>query len=109
MLQQLDALYKQHDLVQKNQILHLFLLAVDREHTGKKIGANLVEATEILGKIKEYKGAISEVTGPVSQYIFIEKQNYDVIGAIKYQEFEFESKTVFQNIKDAESCKLVYK
>lgn len=109
LLEQLDASYKQQYQVKNNEILHLFLLAVDREHRGKKIANSLVEASEKLGKLKGYKGAIAEATGPISQYIFIEKQNYDVIGAIKYQEFEFEGKRVFQNIEDCESCKLVYK
>ena len=69
----------------------------------------IIHFGEKLGKMKGYKGAIAEVTEPISQYIVIEKQKYEVINTIKYQEFEFESKTVFQEIEDSESCKLVYK
>jgi len=108
-LEELDAAYKQQNKIQKNEILHLFMLAVSPEHSGKKIGSNLIEASETLGKIKGYKGAIAEVTSVASQYITIQKQNYEAIAAIQYREFEFEGKRVFQNIEEPQSCKLVYK
>ena len=108
----LDALgreYKDSHPCRKNELLHEFLMGVYSEYTGRSIGYNLVAANHLLGQLKGFRGAIAEVTGPVSQRIFVDKHHYQILDSINYKEFEFRGKAYFEEILDCESCQLVHK
>jgi hypothetical protein len=50
--------------------LHLFMIAVDHRHKGRKVAHNLVRACLQNGARKGYHTAVTEATGVISQHIF---------------------------------------
>ncbi len=108
LLEQLDDNYKKQHPVQENEILHIFMSGVYKEYLGQKISTTLKQAAHAMGKIKKYKGAIAEATGPFSQKINA-NLGYELVDAIKYTDFEFNGKKTFAEITDCQSCQLLYK
>lgn len=78
---------------------HLFLLGVDPAHRGKKIGKNLVIASEVLAKELGFKYVQVEATSPLTQPI-CERLNYDNLGNLPYQHYTFNGEKPYQHITD---------
>lgn len=109
LLNTLDSHYKSSHLIFPNELLHEFMMGVYPEHKGRNIGYNLLKASHILGRMKGFKGAIAEVTGPISQRIFVDKHHYQVLKEIKYHQFKFHGNACFKGIGEYAACQLVYK
>ena len=109
LLSNLDDNYKRTHPPLSNELLHTFMMGVYPEYQGRKIGYHLVEANNQLGRMKGFKATIAEVTGPISQRIFIDQHHYQIVDAIKYKDFRFQGKCCFEGISDCDSCQLVYK
>ena len=109
LLDKLNSFYTSTHLSYRNGLLHEFMMGVHSECKGRNIGSNLIMASHTLGRMQGFKGAIAEVTGPISQRIFIDKHHYQVLEEMKYCEFEYKGNPCFENIPDGATCKLVYK
>ena len=109
LLDTLDRSYRSQHLSFPNEILHEFMMSVYPDHKGRSIGYNLVAASHALGRKKGFKSAIAEVTGPISQSVFIDKHEYQVLEEIAYNNFEFDCRLCFAGITDSTHCKLVHK
>ncbi len=108
LLDTLDSIYRITHHTHQNE-LYEFMMGVYPEYKGRNIGYNLLKVSHMLGRMKGFTGAIAEVTGPISQRIFIEKHNYHVLEEIEYKRFNFHGRTCFEGIADCATCKLVYK
>ncbi|MDO1447296.1 GNAT family N-acetyltransferase [Rhodocytophaga aerolata] len=109
MLGTLDERYKEHHSVKQGEIYHQFMLGVLSTYAGKGIGHRLTIESERLAKAKRYKAIMCEVTGPVSQHIFLNQLGYKEVDAIAYHDFVYEGQHIFKHITACESCKLIYK
>jgi ribosomal protein S18 acetylase RimI-like enzyme len=109
MLGTLDERYKEHHPVKPGEIYHQFMLGVLGSYAGKGIGHQLTVESERLARNKGYKAIMCEVTGPVSQHIFLNQLGYKEVDAIAYHDFVYEGKQVFRDITACGSCKLIYK
>jgi ribosomal protein S18 acetylase RimI-like enzyme len=98
-LDELDAQYKQGRILPKGEYLHLFLLAVDLQQSGKNIAKNLVQTCLKNGVRKGYTTGVVEATGVVSQHIFRKFGFVDRFEA-PYKTFTFQDKPIFESIKD---------
>lgn len=90
-------------------MFHVYILAVDSDYKKQHIGDLLVQEAEKLAREGNFKQSIAEVTGPVSQHIFIDKCDYQEIGRVNYKEYSFNGDKVFENIDSCEACLLVRK
>lgn len=70
LLGQLDAQYRDGRTFVPGEYLHLFLLGVAEEFTGRSIGQHLVNTCLDNGVAKGYRLAVTEATNRVSQHIF---------------------------------------
>ena len=109
LLEELDKKYINKYPVAKNDLLHGFMVGVDKRYGGKSIGYHLVDVNNALGNVKGFRAAIAEATGPVSQHILIDKHHYEILEAIPYNAFRYQQRLVFNGIISCESCQLVYK
>ena len=89
MLERLDDKYKERHSVSRNEILHIFMSGVYKKYIGRQISGIMKQAGHNIARMKKYKGAISEATGPFSQKIN-RGLGYKLIDSINYKEFEFE-------------------
>lgn len=107
-LDELDSQYKHGRVLPKGDYLHLLLLAVDPQQSGKNIAKNLVQTCLENGIKKGYKTGIVEATGVVSQHIFRKFGFVDCFEA-PYKKFTFQGKPVFESIKNHHSIILMDK
>lgn len=98
-LDKLDNQYKLGRILPKGEYLHLILLAVDHQQTGKNVAKNLLQTCLDNGIRKGYKTGIVEATGVVSQHIF-RKFGFVDCFETPYKAFTFQGKQVFDSIKD---------
>lgn len=97
-LAELDTRYKQGKDLSAGEYLHLFLLAVDRQHTGKRVAQNLVKTCLENGIAKGYTTGVVEASGVVSQHIFRQFGFLDRVET-PYKTFTFQGKRVFESIE----------
>lgn len=104
-----DYIYKNN--VDKNEVMHEFLLGVYPEWQGRHIGENLIICSMIQGRVMNYRGAIAEIGNPVTMHMHEETRGFYVVGDVKYKDFVYDHSKVFKDIitDDNKSCKLVYK
>ena len=57
----------------------------------------------------QFKEILAEVTGPVSQHIFMDQCKYGEVERINYKDYVYEGKKVFKDIDCCEACILVTK
>jgi ribosomal protein S18 acetylase RimI-like enzyme len=109
LLSELDEKYKEEKNVQRGQLLHMFMGGVYKEFAGSGIAFGMTNFIEGYAKSKGFIGAVGEVTGPISQHVYIKQLGYTEISSINYSTFLFEGEKVFRNITECESCKLIVK
>jgi hypothetical protein len=109
LLKQLDDEYKKSHKVEKWQILRLVMAGVSEHYEGRGIVTKLIEENLKLAKLKNFSGAIAEVTGLASQHITRDKLGFKEKFAIEYKSFTYKGKNVFKNIKTPQRCILIEK
>ena len=108
MLQALDEQFRSGRTISAGEYLHLFMLGVDRQFAGRKIGQGLVETCLKNGFRKGYRWALTEATGKVSQNVF-RKQGFVDRFSVSYRDFLYENKVVFASIQEHENAILMDK
>ena len=108
MLDILDEQFRGERTISPGECLHLFMLAVDGQFTGRGIGQGLLQACINNGVRKGYRLAVTEATGKVSQYIF-RKDGFAERFSVSYGDFMYEDKAVFASIRDDEKAILMEK
>ena len=88
---------------------HIYLLAVDSSYKKRDIGLNLVKAADKTAREHNFKKMLAEVTGPVSQHIFLDQCDYGEVARVNYKDFVYEGEKVFKDIDSCEACILVRK
>ena len=108
MLENLDEQYRRGKTISAGEYLHLFMLGVDGEFAGCGIGQGLVKACLDNGIRKDYRTAVTEATGIVSQRVF-RKQGFVDRFSVSYRDFTHEGKFVFGSIQGHENAILMDK
>lgn len=108
MLETLDEQFRKGRTISAGDYLHLFMLAVDEQFAGRKIGQGLVEACLENGLRKGYRKALTEATGRVSQHVF-RKLGFVDRFSVSYQDFRYEDQVVFASIQGHENAILMDK
>jgi len=98
-LGQLTVEYFAGKAVRSGEILHLFLLGVDRGSTGNGVAQQLVTACLENGKRKGYRLAVTEATNRISQHIF-RKQGFVERVWRSYRDHRYEGQAAFISIAD---------
>ncbi len=109
LLESLGTCYKTEHSVNPGELYHLFMGGVYKEFAGSGVASQMSFFIEKLGKEKGYNGAIGEVTGPISQHVYINQLGYQPLYHIRYSDFLYEGKRIFKNITACEKCILIYK
>lgn len=94
-----------------DELFHLYILAVDGDYGGQGVGYQLADFTTRLAKEKGFKRICSEVTGPISQHITLNKVGFREIARVNYHDFIYQGKKVFADIDttEVEGCLMVLK
>ena len=100
LLNTLDEHYKQAKSIHFGEYLHLFMVAVKRSYSGRKVAQNLIHACLENGIKKGYKFAVSETTGLISQHIFKNDFHFVERNKIRYEAFTFEGTQPFKSIEN---------
>jgi len=108
MLETLDEQFRKGRTVSAGEYLHLFMLAVDEQFAGRRIGQGLVEACLENGFRKGYRRALTEATGRVSQHVF-RKLGFVDRFSVSYRGFRYEDQVAFASIQGHESAILMDK
>ena len=109
LVDELDAKAPELRTLPKGDTFHLYLLAVDSDYKKRDIGLNLVKAADKTARDGNFKNMLAEVTGPVSQHIFMDQCDYSEIARINYKDYVYEGEKVFKDIDSCEACILVRK
>jgi len=99
LLGELDEQYKKGRTLRLGGYLHLFMIAVDHRHKGRKVAQNLVRACLENGARKGYHTAVTEATGVISQHIFRSRFGFRDRLEIPYKTFVYEGRPVFASIE----------
>ena len=81
------------------EVLHLYLLAVDRTFTRRGIARRLVEASMANGARRGYRSAITEATNQASQELF-RTLGFRERATVRYADHRHEGNAVFTSIAD---------
>lgn len=108
-LNRLDQQYVRTRTIRRGQYLHLSLLAVAHQHTGRAVAQNVVRLCLENGRQKGYRSAVTEATSLVSQHIFQETHGFVARHEILYQTFRYRGKRPFASIKEHPSVILMDK
>lgn len=99
LLDQIDAEYRAEKTIEPGQYLHLFLLGVAEQFTGRKIGRHLVEVCLANGATLGYAVAVTEATNPVSQHIF-GQLGFQKRAERSYVDYRLDGRPVFASIAE---------
>ncbi len=108
-LNALDRQYIQTRTIRRGEYVHLNLLAVARQHTGRAVAQNVVRLCLENGIRKGYRTAVTEATGLVSQHLFRETHGFVARHEISYQTFIYQGRRPFASIKKHPSVILMDK
>jgi ribosomal protein S18 acetylase RimI-like enzyme len=98
LLGELDEQYKHGTSLFPGRYLHLFMIAVNHQHSGRRVAQNLVRACLENGLRKGYHTAVTEATGVISQHIF-RKFGFVDRRETPYNTFEYRGRRVFAPIE----------
>jgi hypothetical protein len=99
LLGELDEHYKQGRSVRLGEYLHLFMIAVNHQHNGRKVAHNLIQSCLENGIRKGYRTAVTEATGVISQHIFRDKFGFVNRVEVPYKTFVYQGRRVFDSIE----------
>jgi ribosomal protein S18 acetylase RimI-like enzyme len=94
----LDDPYREGKAILPGRYLHLFMIGVAREFTGRDVGQNLLACCLENGVRRGYVMAVTEATGTVSQSIF-RQAGFTERRRVEYTDYVFEGHRVFQGIE----------
>jgi len=97
-LNALDQQYMKTRTIIFGEYLHLFMLAVADQYSGRQVAQNLVEVCLENGIKKGYEVAVTEATGLISQHIFRSKSGFVERYEIQYKSFVYQDKKPFESI-----------
>jgi len=106
MLELLDEQFRNGRTISLGEYLHLFMLGVDAQFSGRGVGQGLVKTCLENGCRKRYRMAITEATGKVSQHIF-RKNGFVDRFSVSYVDYKYENEPVFASIRDHEKAILM--
>lgn len=109
LLDQLDGEYQKYHKVNRNEVYHSLILAIDANYRNKGIPALFHDSCVKMAREHGFKTMLAELTGPISTYVVVGKFGFKKLHGIKYTDFSFNGSYPFKNIKDAEYCYLAYK
>ncbi|NQZ10992.1 MAG: hypothetical protein HRT35_27885 [Algicola sp.] len=109
LVDKLDETLPSLKTLKPGEMFHVYILAVDSDYCKQDIGLNLVKQAEVVARSGHFKQMIAEVTGAISQHIFIDNCGHQEVGRINYSDFEYHGSKVFETIDSAEACLLVRK
>lgn len=109
LLNRLEEEYKKNRMVDKGEVLHLFMGGVSQHYEGRNITTTLIEENLKLAKMKNFSYAIGEETGKVVFHITRDKLGFNEKNSIQYKSFTYKGEKVFENIETSASCILVEK
>ena len=99
LLDGLSEPYKQRKKFSYGDCLHVFMIAVLNNATGKDIAQEMINQSMINAREKGYTQASTEATGVISQYIFKEKYGFEKLEETLYHDFLFEGEHIFRKIE----------
>lgn len=99
LLGQIDAEYRAERTIEPGRYLHLFLLGVAEEFTGRKIGQHLVAVCLANGAERGYTAAVTEATHPVSQHIF-RLHGFQTRAVRSYGDYRLDGMPIFASISE---------
>ena len=99
LLGELDRDYRASHSFHAGEVLHLYLLGVDRRFSGRGVGHQLVAACLANGATRHYRRAVTEATSPTSQHIF-RKQGFVEKVRRSYRDHRFGGQAVFASIAE---------
>ncbi len=105
-LEELDQQYRKAHRLNPGEVLHLLMVAIAPDSGGKGVASMLLTLTLEHGKQKGYVKAVGEATGKVSQHIF-RKHGFVERFHIRYGDFLYEGKPVFNSISEHEALILM--
>lgn len=106
MLDALDEQFREGKTISFGKYLHLFMLGVERQFTGRGVGQELIKACLDNGSRRGYRTALAEATGKVSQHIF-RKNGFADRFSVGYSNFKYENRLVFASIREHEEATLM--
>jgi hypothetical protein len=76
---------------------------------GQGIIHQMTQKAEELARKHGFIGAVGEVTGPISQHVYLNHLGYQEVDAVSYHAYTYEGEHIFRNVSACTSCKLIYK
>ena len=109
LVDELDELAIEIKDAARNDVFHLYILAVNENYCNQGIGHALSEATYQVARQNGFKRICSEVTGPISQHITLNKVGFKEIARVNYHDFSYNGVRVFDSIpnSEVEGCLMV--
>ena len=108
MLDRLDAQFRAETPSSPGHCIHLFMLAVEKRFAGRGIGSSLVQACIDNAREKDYRSAVTEATGRVSQHIF-RKNGFTDRFTTSYADFLYDGHAPFASIRHHGAAILLYR
>lgn len=109
MLDTLGGLYRAKHTVKPGEIYHLFMGGVYPQYAGSGVAKSISTYIEDMAREKGYQKAIGEVTGPISQHVYINQLGYTPLHQVAYKDFLFEEQPIFEEITTCTGCILIAK
>ena len=106
LLDSLDSQYRASRRITAATHLHLFMLGVAHNASGRGIAHQLISTCLTNGKTRGYRHAVTEATGSASQHVFRKLGFRDVLSA-SYKDFLFNGQAVFSSIAEPEATILM--
>jgi hypothetical protein len=104
-----DKYFQEHGQVECQKFVHESMVATDRRATGRGVAQGLLRASAANGSRRGYAGAVAELTGPISQHVFIKKHGYHPVATMPYRSFKFAGVEPFSSIGSVDGCVLAVK
>ena len=95
--------------IPSQRCIHLKMLGVNAHVQNQGVANKLLLATFEHAKNKGYDYALVEATSAISQHIFINKFQFNVLNKVHYQTFQYENKAIFARLPDVSHCALLGK
>lgn len=109
LLDELDQFYHQHYQVQPGEVYHNLMMATDTNYRNQDLSNQFFKACIDIAREKGFKTMLTELTGPVSQHICVQKLDFEVLHAINYADFCYNGTYPFKGINGAEKCVLAHR
>jgi ribosomal protein S18 acetylase RimI-like enzyme len=89
-----------------SKFLHIFMIGVRDDHSGKRISYQLLEACLKGAGERGFRRAITEATNHISQGVF-RRIGFTETYLVRYEDFEFMGQKPFETIRDQRGCALM--